>query len=205
MKSGQLCECGCGEQTNLATRTQRGYKRGDPVRFAPGHANQKLVEYREEDRGFESPCWIWTKNLDVRGYPAKWDGQKRRLVKGHRVYYEREHGVIPEGMLVHHRCEQKACVNPAHLQALTRSEHGKVHSPGPEVWRAAVRVRRERARNRTEKVCQDCQRLLPMDAFGVKSRKADGRDSYCRPCAAAQVKRRREKYGRTDRPKRVSA
>jgi hypothetical protein len=37
----KLCECGCGQQAPLAKKTchRRGYKRGQPVRFMPGHKN----------------------------------------------------------------------------------------------------------------------------------------------------------------------
>jgi hypothetical protein len=43
-----LCECGCGETTNLAKASwaSRGWVKGEPMRFLNNHHN-KLPEYRE--------------------------------------------------------------------------------------------------------------------------------------------------------------
>lgn len=37
---------------------------------------------------------------------------------------------IPAGMDLHHRCETPACVNPDHLEPMTRGEHSKRHQKG---------------------------------------------------------------------------
>lgn len=39
-------------------------------------------------------------------------------------------GVIPEGADLHHRCRHPWCVNPDHLEVLSRTEHGDRHRPG---------------------------------------------------------------------------
>lgn len=36
-------------------------------------------------------------------------------------------GPILKGLHIHHLCEQKHCINPKHLQALTMKEHQKAH------------------------------------------------------------------------------
>src|SRR5258708_7581617 len=48
MQLVRLCECGCGKPTPVAKRTERkrGYIKGQPVRFAPGH-NRMLGAARE--------------------------------------------------------------------------------------------------------------------------------------------------------------
>jgi hypothetical protein len=47
-------------------------------------------------------------------------------VYAHRAAWEEVHGPIPAGMNIHHRCENKACVNVDHLEMLdTRDHKGK--------------------------------------------------------------------------------
>jgi hypothetical protein len=58
-------------------------------------------------------CWIWSGNRYHNGY-----GQlavNQRPVRAHRFAYEMFVGAIPDGLLVLHRCDRPACVNPDHL------------------------------------------------------------------------------------------
>lgn len=61
-----------------------------------------------------SQCLIWKgTKTDKMGYgEIIIDGKKTRA---HRFSYEHVHGPIPEGMVVCHRCDTPACVNPNHL------------------------------------------------------------------------------------------
>lgn len=131
-----LCECGCGERTRLATQsnTKLGHVKGEPVRFVLGHARRKSpVEYVEEDRGFDTPCWIWQKALTAAGYGQGWDGS--RVVKAHRWMYERLVGPIPHGHVLDHLCNQRACVNPVHLRPVEQRENVR---RGAEHYRAEL-------------------------------------------------------------------
>lgn len=127
------CQCGCGEKTSIAkkTRPQLGHVEGRPVRYRSGHGTRgrvhRAVDYIEQDTGHETPCWIWQGPVK-RGYGvvAKND---RPNVFAHRAYFERAHGPIPSGKVLHHICETKLCVNPAHLSALTRDQHLRLHNP----------------------------------------------------------------------------
>lgn len=58
-------------------------------------------------------CWLWTGPKDGKGYGMFRAGEKTR--RAHRFSYALYVGVIPENMLVCHRCDTPACVNPAHL------------------------------------------------------------------------------------------
>lgn len=61
----------------------------------------------------EPGCWIWMGELRPNGYGAlKIDG---RQVSTHRFSWETQHGPIPEGLCVLHRCDVKTCVRPDHL------------------------------------------------------------------------------------------
>jgi hypothetical protein len=53
----------------------------------------------------------------------------------HRIAYERVHGKVPKYIHIHHICQQPSCVNPDHLQAVTASEHSRLHWADPEYRR----------------------------------------------------------------------
>jgi len=75
-------------------------------------------------------CWVWAKHADVRcGYGRMWDGEKVR--SAHAVYYERKYGPVPQGQELHHLCGQRLCVNPDHLQVVTRREHMAIEGRRP--------------------------------------------------------------------------
>ena len=65
-----------------------------------------------------SGCWIWIGCTNAGGY-----GQVRmsgRTKTAHRVIYELLRGAIPEGLDLDHLCRTRACVNPQHLEPVTR-------------------------------------------------------------------------------------
>lgn len=118
-----LCMCGCGQQAPLAAKTsaERGYVKGKPLRYINGHAMRYDGGYVVDA---ETGCWNWGAATFSNGYGVmSRDGH----ATAHRWMYEREVGPIPEGMHVHHRCENKRCVNPEHLELMTPEEHGRLH------------------------------------------------------------------------------
>lgn len=70
-------------------------------------------------------CIVFTGPLDKQGYGRILHRGEKRLV--HRVSYEIFVGEIPDGLQVHHTCENRACVNPAHLVTVTPKAHSAEH------------------------------------------------------------------------------
>lgn len=121
----KLCECGCGQQTRLAsiTNTKRGWTKGKPLRFVHGHTGGTTTRLRVRvtDRGYLTPCWIWRGVLDIDGYGVV--RRAGRKYRAHRLSYEIAGRVIPEGYVLDHLCRTRGCVNPDHLEAITNVEN----------------------------------------------------------------------------------
>ena len=93
---------------------------------APGpRARLPLVErfWKYVDKSDDGGCWSWTGSLDGHGYGTLGlTGGKRRR-GAHRISYELHVGPIPAGLDLDHLCRNPRCVNPAHLEPVTRGEN----------------------------------------------------------------------------------
>jgi hypothetical protein len=67
-------------------------------------------------------CWQWTKGKTNKGY-GSFHPSKGSLVLAHRFSYELLVGPIPEGLVIDHRCRNRLCVNPDHLEPVTSGEN----------------------------------------------------------------------------------
>lgn len=68
-----------------------------------------------------SGCWLWLKSVTLSGY-----GQVsiyRRSAVAHRVSYELFVGRIPFGLTLDHLCRTRCCINPKHLDPVSRGEN----------------------------------------------------------------------------------
>ena len=66
-------------------------------------------------------CWIWCGSMFAQGYGQIRVGNK--LIKAHRFVYETSRHKIPSGMAIDHKCRNKYCVNPDHLEVVTPGEN----------------------------------------------------------------------------------
>ncbi|MBN7481011.1 HNH endonuclease signature motif containing protein [Mycobacteroides abscessus] len=74
-------------------------------------------------------CWLWTASTNGKGYSTFGLLRTKTSYLAHRVVWELLRGVIPDGFTLDHSvCGTKRCVNPDHLEIVTR----RVNS-----WRAS--------------------------------------------------------------------
>lgn len=112
-----LCECECGQETKLATKTAatHGHIKGQPLRFVKGHNGRTPVAARFWAKVTPAPadqCWEWAAFKDK--------GYGRIMINGrthgaHRVAWTLLRGEIPEGLTIEHECRNPGCVNPWHM------------------------------------------------------------------------------------------
>ena len=81
------------------------------------------IEQRFHNRVKEYPsgCQEWIGNKLKSGYGRMQYEGKRLLA--HRLSYMLQVGSINPGMEVHHKCSNKSCVKPSHLEQVTPKEN----------------------------------------------------------------------------------
>lgn len=86
-----------------------------PVKF------RKFIRMDNSPEGVFGQCWTWI-GFSYKGYGrAKWPGIKTE--KAHRVMYQLLVGPIEPGLELDHLCHNSLCVNPDHLEPVTRAEN----------------------------------------------------------------------------------
>jgi hypothetical protein len=126
-------------------------------------------------------CWLWLGSYSHNGYGQVWFNGGN--LRAHRVFWEDENGPIPDGLELDHLCKVRCCVNPAHLEAVTRKENIRRSEAGLE------RGRQQMAKKR-------CPRGHEYSGENLY-RYADGHRA-CRACRRAAQNRYHQKRNQKD-------
>lgn len=137
-------------------------------------------------------CWLWTGSHKRRpdgtggygtistGGTAKNGG---RQVPAHRYSYELLVGPIPPGLDLDHLCRVRHCVNPAHLEPVTRSENLRRGRLLGQPDGGAVA-----AHQRAKTHCPRGHEYTPENTYVLPARPTA---RYCRECHREHTRERR--------------
>lgn len=125
-----------------------------------------------------SGCWLWIGSQNWGGYGVMRVAGK--TVPAHRVSYSTFVGPIPEGLDLDHLCRVRCCVNPDHLEPVTR----------------LVNVRRGRLALPTRFVGGRCKRGHEM------TNENTAKGNRCRECARDRLRKWQKKN--SQRPNAVA-
>ena len=132
-------------------------------------------------------CWHWTGSAGSYGYAqVTFRGGHD---SAHRLFYRVFVAAIPRGFVIHHRCRNRRCVNPDHLEATVTADNvRRTILRGPEHYNAAK---------------THCKRGHPFSGTNliVEFRPDGARRRACRICQLEFGRKRQANYKRRRREK----
>lgn len=128
----------------------------------------------------EGDCWRWIGADTGKGHKLRYgifyDSASRRRMLAHRWSYQQFVGPIPAGLEIDHACRNPLCVNPAHLEPVTRRVN-------------VMRGTSPNARNRAKTHCINGHELTQENCYQTKW----PRFRECKHCARVA---QRQRYAR---------
>ena len=112
-----------------------------------------------------SGCWLWI-GCWSRGYGQI--GNNDKVVSAHRTAYELFRGQIPKDLTIDHLCRTRSCVNPSHMEIVSRGEN-------------VLRGNGIAAKNARK---THCPKGHPLSGENLRFRKTGGYGRRCRKCGA---------------------
>lgn len=112
----------------IALITQSDMDRRMPARKS--EADKLLGKVTPGPRG----CMIWTGCLSTTGYGRVSWGAPRRTEYAHRASFETFNRVLEDGEVIDHVCGERRCINPLHLEAVTRLENNHRGGNNGTAW-----------------------------------------------------------------------
>lgn len=164
------CECGCGQDTSLVTRTRPhlGVVRDTPRRFIAGHQRRGRQCHRV---------------ASVRQYRTVLREPNSPSVALHRVRAERALGKsLPVNAIVHHADGSKRDDAP-----LVICQDQKYH----HLLHARMRIKAAGGNPNTDAVCRVCRSAKPRAEFSRHASRIFGVSDACRECTRVADRARR--------------
>lgn len=159
------------------------------------HANASFLErfWKKVSKDSDTGCWLWIGATNNQDYgQINLGAPVYRLILAHRASWEIHHGPILDGLTIDHRCRNRKCVNPDHLEPVThtvnveRGECGivnrsKTHCPSGHIYDEENTYLYEDRR-----YCRECNRAYHRKENKVRAQCHPDRPhrghGLCNPC-----------------------